>query len=107
MTNLAELKKTKKLIQFLVVYEMNTSSVEIHQNNPLKIQVLLAAHVNCSGFRSCKVVWGTIRSDCIIVLSASVSYSVSIKKKKKPILCFVFQPHATAFLVVKYSMLLK
>lgn len=76
MTNLAE------LIQFLVAYEMNTSSVEIHQNNPLKIQVLLAAHVNCSGFRSCKVVWGTIRSDCIIVLSASVSYSVSIEKEK-------------------------
>lgn len=62
---------------------MNAISVEMYQNNPLKIQVLLAIHVNCSGFRSFKLVWGTIRSDCIIVLSASVCYSLSIVEKEK------------------------
>lgn len=73
-----------------------------------EMPVLLAAHVNRGGFRSFKVVCSTVRSDCIIVLSASVSSSLSIvdlKKKKKNliILCFVLWPlYTTVFLVVNY-----
>lgn len=53
-----------------------------------EMPVFLATHVNQGGFRSFKVVCSTVRSDCIIVLSASVSSSLSIvdlKKKKKKI----------------------
>lgn len=73
--------------------------------------VLLAAHVNRGGFRSFKVVCSTVRSDCIIVLSASVSSSLSIvdfKKKPDNYICFVLWPlYTTVFLVVNYSTLLK
>lgn len=71
--------------------------------------VLLAAHVNRGGFRSFKVVCSTVRSDCIIVLSASVFFTqysrfkkIKIKKSDNSI-CFVLWPlYTTVFLVVNY-----
>lgn len=59
-----------------------------------------------------KVVWGTIRSGCIIVLSASVSSSVSVvdKNNNTSILYVLCSGPCTLpwyWLIVKFSTLLK